>query len=313
MASEHAPEVRIATVLIVDIAGTVALRTRIGDTEAERRIRALIDAIIELATARGGNFIKSYGDDVMAAFDGQAVDAAAETAMAAQRAAEVAGLQLYAGLHAGPVEFRTTMGHPDAVGLTVSVAARLHKLTEGVPGRVHLLESAVERLGDALRGRASLFATRELKGVGLSRIWTLEWREQPTLPATLLVAASSAPRIRSALLLRQGERELRASTDLSVVLGRGRDCPLRLDDPELRISSMHVLIEHVDERWFVKDISRNGTWLHDDVTDAGCQLPQSIRVELPQQGCLSLGRPFADDPDGRYRVAFTQADAPPPA
>lgn len=313
MASEHVPEVRTATVLIVDIAGTVALRSRIGEVEAERRIRALLDTVIDLARARGGDFIKSYGDDVMAAFDGIAIDAAAETAIAAQRAAVASGLQLYAGLHAGPVEFRTTMGHPDAVGLTVSIAARLHKLTEGVPGRIHLLESAVEGLSDVLRGRASLFSTRELKGVGVCRIWTLEWQEQPTAPATLLVTSSTSSRIRSALELRHAQREVLATTDgPSVLLGRGKDCRLRLDDPELRISSMHVLIEHVDERWFVKDISRNGTWLHDATTDTGCQLPQSIRVELPVRGALCLGRPFGLDPHGRYRIDFSMPDAEAP-
>lgn len=313
MASEHVPEVRTATVLIVDIAGTVGLRSRIGDGEAERRIRALLDTIIELARARGGAFIKSYGDDVMAAYDGEAIDDAAETAMAAQRAAVAAGLQLYAGLHAGPVEFRTTMGHPDAVGLTVSIAARLHKLTEGVPGRIHLLDSAVQRLSDPLRTRASVFATRDLKGVGASRIWTLEWQDQPTVPATLLVTAGMQRRAAGPLRLGHGGRSVVATADMpSVLLGRGKECPLRLEDPELRISSMHVLIEHVDERWFVKDISRNGTWLHDATTDTGCQLPQSIRVELPVHGALCLGRPFELDPDGRYQIDFSMAEAEPP-
>ncbi len=142
MSSEPSSEVRIATILIVDIAGTVGLRARIGDVEAERRIRDLLNTIIALCRARGGHFIKSYGDDVLAAFEGEAVEAAAEAAIAAQRASASAGLPLYAGLHSGPVEFRVTMGHPDAVGSTVSIAARLHKLTDDVPGRIHLLESS---------------------------------------------------------------------------------------------------------------------------------------------------------------------------
>lgn len=308
--SEQAPGIRLATILIVDIAGTVGLRSRIGDVEAEQRIRSLLDSIIALARSRGGHLIKSYGDDVLAAFDGEAIAAAAETAIAAQRDAVAAGLQLYAGLHAGPVEFRVTMGHPDAVGLTVSIAARLHKLTEGVPGRIHLLESAVEHLSDELRARASLFAVRELKGLGLSRVWILEWEERPTLPATMLVTSGAPQRTQGALQLSHGERRLVVPCDGSTAtIGRGKECALRVDDPELRISSMHVQVEHVDNRWFVKDISRNGTWMHDAQTGTQCQLPQAMRVELPPTAELCLGRSFADDSAARYRVEIMRSDA----
>lgn len=105
------------------------------------------------------------------------------------------------------------------------------------------MPSAVERLSDAVRPRANLFATRDLKGVGPSSIWTLEWQEQPTVPATLLMAAPAHRRPAVALRLRHGERRAIVTVDAgSAMLGRGRDCPLRLDDPELRISAMHVLI-----------------------------------------------------------------------
>ncbi|HWY24040.1 MAG TPA: winged helix-turn-helix domain-containing protein, partial [Nevskia sp.] len=57
-------ETRHCTALIVDIAGTVGLRSQLGDAAAGRRIRHLLDAIIATARQHQGEFIKSYGDDV---------------------------------------------------------------------------------------------------------------------------------------------------------------------------------------------------------------------------------------------------------
>ena len=309
MASEPSTEIRTATVLIVDIASTVGLRTRLGEAAAERRIRGLIDAIIALCRARGGQFIKSYGDDVLAAFDGDRVGAAAEAAMAAQREATRAGLQLYAGLHVGPVEFRITMGHPDAVGLTVSIAARLHKLTEGAPGRIFLLAEAVERLPFELRGRASPYGSRDIKGVGPSAIWTLDWQDLPTTPWTVFVDDAVSPQA-VGLTLSHGDRRLELVPGRGAIsIGRSRDSGLCLPDLELRISSLHLMIDHVDGRWFVQDISRNGTWMRDGRSEAVASLPPTTKVPLPPSGALCLGRAFASDGDGRFTVRFEQSRA----
>ncbi len=125
------------------------------------------------------------------------------------------------------------------------------------------------------------------------------------MPATLLVTAPSRPQAGGLLQVSHGDQQRTVLFDgPPVMIGRGKDCTLRVDDPELRVSSMHVLIEHFDGRWFVKDVSRNGSWLEDAASAVRCQLPQSIRVELPARGRLSLGRSFADDPDGRFLIEF---------
>src|SRR5882724_8846879 len=108
-------EVRKCAALIVDIAGTVALRAQFGDDAAGRRIRTLLETIIATAHQHGGEFIKSYGDDVLAIFERNPIPSAATVAIKAQQLAQEAGLQLYAGFHFGEIEFRQTMGHPDAL------------------------------------------------------------------------------------------------------------------------------------------------------------------------------------------------------
>jgi adenylate cyclase len=293
-------------VLIVDVADSTRLRTRIGEAAAEQRIRQLLDGIIATARSRRGEFIKSYGDDVLSVFEGHSVAAAADTAITAQRMAASAGLELYAGLHAGPVEFRETMGHPDAVGLTISVAARLHKLT-GAPGRIFMAEEWVGALTPALRTRAKLYGPRELKGVGMVNVWTLDWQDS-TLETQVVPMSAVPTAAPAALTLRHGTRSLRLVELRSYTIGRGVESTLSVPDPEPRVSTVHLKIEHSATGWFVEDISRNGTWLRDRGTGEERQLPHINRVMLPRAGELCLGRPFADDPDRLYTVAFGASD-----
>lgn len=296
--------IRECAVLIVDVADSTQLRSRIGDAAAEQRIRQLLDTMIATAGARQGHFIKSYGDDVLAVFDGPAISAAVDAAIACQRLAANAGLELYAGLHAGIVEFRETMGHPDAVGMTISVAARLHKLT-GSPGRIFLAEQWVDALTPALRERAKLYGPRELKGVGMVNVWTVDWRDS-TMETRVVPAAVPSPPPAS-LVLRHGQRVLRLAELRSYVIGRGAEAALCVPDPEPRVSTAHLQLEHSATGWFVQDISRNGTWLRDRATGDERQLPHISRIMLPRAGELCLGRSFVDDKRREFTVSFEPA------
>lgn len=305
MTTPHASEIRQCTALIVDIAGTVGLRASIGDVAGGVRIRELLDSIIAASRRHHGEFIKSYGDDVLAIFEKDPVNSAAELAIEAQRLATKAGLQLYAGFHSGEVEFRQTMGHPDALGLTVNIAARLHKLTEGAPGRIFITEDSVSALSPELRARAAPFGIRELKGIGTASIWTLEWRDESSISSTVFTLKSMKPIQPSTLRLRHGEAEVKLGTDRPAgVIGRAEHCILKLSDPQLRISSNHVQLERSGGRWFVQDISRNGTWLRDTRTGEDNLLPHGTRTMLPSAGLLCLGREFSDATAGRNSVAF---------
>ncbi|MFA5939747.1 MAG: adenylate/guanylate cyclase domain-containing protein [Sinimarinibacterium sp.] len=297
-------EVRHATVLIVDIAGSVRLRSLIGEVAAERRIRHVLDGIIAAARSRGGEFIKSYGDDVMAVFERDPVTSAALTAITAQRLAADAGLELYAGLHSGPVEFRETMGHPDAVGLTVNLAARLHKLTEGAPGRIFIAEEWIGALAPDLRARTSLYGPRDLKGLGVLNIWTLDWKNAGARTETIVASLAPAASHFRPLVMRHGASEVTLTERKTYVVGRGRDCALVVPDPEPRVSTTHLQVEFLSGCWFVQDISRNGTWLRDGATTEVRLLPACNKAVLPHTGELSLGRPFADDVEGRFTVRF---------
>lgn len=298
-------DVRHCGVLIVDIAGSVKLRSELGELAAGRQIHHLLDTLITAARNRGASFIKAYGDDVLAVFEQDQLAATAELAMQAQRLAADVGLRLYAGFHFGPVQFRLTDGHQDAVGQTINFVARLHKLAEDAPGQIFLLEECLAQLPDALRALVMPFGSRSLKGLGKFNVWTLGWQSQDAPTATVFAAERSTATSSTVLSLRHGQTALTFfSHDRKKLIGRGSSCDLTVSDPELKVSSTHATIECIDDCWFLQDISRNGTWLRDGTEGRESLLPYCQKMTLPATGSLSIGRSFADDPAGLFLLNF---------
>ena len=304
------PTIRNCTVLIVDIAGSVALRTQVGEQEAGQRLRKLLQDIVSATRVHGSTFVKSYGDDVLATFEGRddGASLAAEAAIAAQRCADRAGLQLYAGIYAGPVEFGDNMGQPDVSGQAVNLAARLHKLTEDAPGRIYLPASLVRLLPRDLMAQASLFGARQIKGFGPMEVWTLAWRDHSVtvtfVPIKNVSGASAPSRAGDLTLWHSGRRIDLLPGAGPFVIGRSPGCSLQVPDPEPRISSKHLTIEIQNGLWMAHDISRNGSRVRDERTGEEFALLPGAKAQLPARGAICLGRSFVEDPGAAYVVYF---------
>ena len=189
---------------------------------------------------------------MLAVFEQDQVAATAEIAIKAQRLASEVGLRLYAGFHFGPVQFRLTDGHPDAVGQTINFVARLHKMAEDAPGQIFLLEESLSQLPHALRTQAMPFGNRSLKGLGKFNVWTLGWQSQNAPTATVLAAERETAISSTTLHLRHGDNSLTClSQDRKKLIGRGNTCDLVVPDPELKVSSTHATIECIDDCWFL--------------------------------------------------------------
>ncbi|TDU28378.1 class 3 adenylate cyclase [Panacagrimonas perspica] len=302
--------IRNCTVLIADIAGSVALRVEIGEVEANRRIRELLQRIATVARGNGATFLKSYGDDIVATFEGSDSGAAsaAASAIAAQRCAEQAHLQLYAGMCAGPVEFIETLGRPDVYGQAMNLAARLHKLTEDAPGRIFLPAELVRMLPPHLQHEASAYGARKIKGYGPMEVWTLAWRDHSAtvtfVPPKNMAAGLSGSRAAMLALWHRGVRIDLDPADGAFVIGRSVDCSLQVMDPEPRISSRHVTIQLESGLWMAHDVSRNGCWVRDERTGEEFPLLPGAKARLPARGSICLGRSFSEDPGGSFVVFF---------
>jgi class 3 adenylate cyclase len=157
-----------AIILFIDIAGSTALTTQIGDAAYREKERQLDGALRQAIREAGGSPVegKVLGDGVMAVFS--SASNAIDAALRCQALGAAAGLPLHTGLHAGDVIREANNVH----GGAVQVAARIADASE--PGEV-LVSQTVRDLARTSAGVAfEDRGERELKGVAEPvRVWVV--------------------------------------------------------------------------------------------------------------------------------------------
>lgn len=298
----------LAAVLFLDIAESSALTSRLGDIEAGRLLRALLERMTAIVERHGGRVVKSDGDDLIVYFAPAAEVAASalEAAIAGMQAAQDHGLGLYAGLASGPVQVAEVLGRFDISGHTVITAARLHKLIDGLPGRIFVSAALLGALPAAFAAGCKAFGSRELKGLGEIEVFTYEWQDgNSTEFANLSLKDLPLPD----LCLRVGGREHRFSAQHSPVqVGRQPAGAVSVVVEGVNVSGRHLDFVVDGHVWQVRDRSRCGTWLR--VEHGNVDVPMAGKsAVLLGAGALCLGRHFADDPTGAFTLAF-RVEAP---
>jgi class 3 adenylate cyclase len=146
----------LRAVLFTDIVGSTEHLARVGDA----RWRELILAHDERSRAeverRGGRYVKSTGDGILATFEGpaQAVRAVGDLAASLRDL----GIEIRAGVHVGEIE---RIGD-DVTGVTVNIAARVSALA--APNEI-LVSSTVKDLAPGSGLGFEDAGEHELKGV----------------------------------------------------------------------------------------------------------------------------------------------------
>jgi len=292
--------------MFLDVAGSTSALHQGPSLAAARRLTSLLDELIGVIAEHGGRVIKSDGDDLLAIFEPESIcmENAASVAILAQRLAAQFGFSLYVGLHRGEIELRDIMGRKDVFGAAVNMAARLHKLVPDMPGHIFLTSEMAATLSEDKRSMTRPYGQRHIKGIGLTEIATLDWMERyvvhPTVQTRLGSTSPSQGQMK--LVFAAGFREVRLA-DSPLLIGRGLDCAIRLDDPESKVSSHHVRLVAQHDTWLLKDVSRNGTCLRfagspDEIYLLGDE------IKLVRSGEMCLARHFAQDPQGRFHIRF---------
>lgn len=134
-----AREVGTVTVMFTDLAGSTAMRARLGE-EAADRLRGVHDAILtDAITTNGGRVVKHLGDGFMAAFPSAAGAVSAAVALQqeidrANRRGATEAMRVRVGISTGDVSFEGG----DCFGLPVVEAQRLEASAE--PGTIRCAE-----------------------------------------------------------------------------------------------------------------------------------------------------------------------------
>jgi class 3 adenylate cyclase len=155
----------LASILFTDIVDSTATAVSLGD-RAWSRVLADYNSLVRIQLERfGGRLIKDTGDGSLATFD--LPTHAVRCALAVRTGAELLGIEVRAGIHAGEIERRGE----DVGGIAVHLAARVAGAANS--GEVLVTETIV----DLVEGSGIGFADRgshPLKGVSRRRsLWSV--------------------------------------------------------------------------------------------------------------------------------------------
>lgn len=279
---------RAGAVLFADACDSTGLYGRVGDARALALLGELIERLQETVRARGGEVVRSKGDDVLCVFDD--VDAALDAACDMLELTDAGEIAIHIGVHWG--EYVPARG--DIFGDAVNLAARL--LALATPGELMASEQFYERLSPE-------------QGTLLRRIGseTLKGKDEPVTLYSLLSSGARTNNARTSdaratersglvhpvrVRLRHGARELGAGEGASLSIGRSSSCDCVV--AHASVSRRHATIAVKGGVATISDSSSTGTFV--TIGDQPAVMLRRNALALAASGTIALAGP-PDHPD----------------
>lgn len=291
-------------ILFADISGSTRLYELLGDSDARVRIADCLRRLEEVVVEHGGKVVKTIGDEVMCTFP--EVEPAVIAACGMQemfndtrvdeRDDDAIALSIRIGLHAGPTLVEST----DVFGDAVNVAARM--VAQAKVGQIITTRVVIDQLPSLLRGNTRLIDHAPVKGKkDTFELFEVMWQQDDVTRMSPDIVVK--PSRRAQLTLRHGGAALIVDDARpQVVLGRSKSADLTVI--ESLASRLHARIEYRRGKFFLVDQSTNGTYVRNDADEGFLRREEAL---LAGSGAISLGRPFAEQPQDlvEYEVQGT--------
>lgn len=286
--SKPAKTEQVIAILFADVVDSSRLYATYGDEEARRIIGNCLQAMTQVVGEQQGRVIKTIGDEIMCTFP-TADQAVMAGVLMHQRLAEQihAGalhntLSLRIGLHQGPAVNENN----DIFGDAVNLAARMAALSKA--HQIMTTRHTVEALEGAMRPLARFVDQSTVKGQqGAFDLYEIVWNtSEATMAASGIGPRTMQQTVRS-LEVKLGERAWIVDLEHPVVtMGRSSQCDIFVEDT--RASRLHAKIEFGKERFLLRDVSTNGTYIQ--LEDAGAKHIRRDEAALTSNGLVMLGR-----------------------
>ncbi|MFH0878612.1 MAG: adenylate/guanylate cyclase domain-containing protein [Lentisphaerota bacterium] len=293
--SETAPKTVWQAILFADVTDSSRLYATYGDGEARRIVSCCLSFLAEIVAANRGRVVKSIGDEVMCVFPD--ADAAATSAIQMQAGVRErvrngqlhSSLSIRVGFHGGPV----LQEGSDVFGDAVNLAARMAGMSKA--HQVLTTRPIADSLGPLLKPLARFMDQSVIKGQhGEFELYELVW---DTEEATMAAEKTNRPPAETSSIqmrLRLQDREWVVDRNNPCVsIGRNRQCDVVIQDS--MISRLHAKVDYHKGRFFVSDLSTNGTYV---ITEEGRSLfARRDQIALEGNGLIGIGRvPEPKDP-----------------
>lgn len=253
-------------VLFSDICGSTQLYETFGNEAAVSVVRRCIRHMDDATRLCKGSTIETTGDGILAIFP--TADLCAEAAIdmrsrvANEQLEDGRYLTLRIGFHYGPVLMSDDQLFDKGVrvhGDTVNTASRILGLAKSKQVLTSL--STLHLLSPRWQQSSRVLDSFTLKGKKLD-IQIAEILCEPTNMTTMMRVTQSSPPSEHVkeLVLRYCGKTYRLDTSVrSITMGREQNNSIVIDDP--RVSREHLRIERRRQRFFLVDLSTNGTYI----------------------------------------------------
>lgn len=288
-------------VVFADLSSSATLFERLGDEEATELVRVAVSTMAQQLVADGGTVIKLLGDGMMATFED--AENAVQTAMLFDSlvtnvvneneerwhdAIETGHLNVRVGIDFGSVI--EVAG--DVYGDTVNVASRLLALAK--PGELMLTSAVHVRLSEERQERCRRLGRMFLRGKSNPELVygvvlqteenedLNEFKDTEEISSSRLMLPSNESSMHIRLEMGDGTYIFSAG-EMPITIGRSDECDLEVSD--LRVSRTHVRLDWFDGRFFLTDLSVNGTMVQFGTNVSDTSYPLSLR----RQRCVLFG------------------------
>jgi adenylate cyclase len=275
------------SILFADIAGSSKIYELLGDDQARRLIMDLLNDLAEISRKYSGEFLRTYGDEMMCAF--RSADDAVEAAANMHQVVEarppvkwghIESIGLYIRIDTGTV---IQVGNK-LFGDAVNSAAKMKMLAK--PYQTLLSENTLNYLSEEHRHLTRFVGKLPIKGkTGTHDIFEYIHEEED---ATLVMERPTEELLSYAVLHIE-------CGDITLTVDEGRPTltigRLPANDLTLRyagISRMHARIEHRKGKFVLVDASSNGTYIH--IVGQDVVYLKHDELQLHGEGIICPGR-----------------------
>lgn len=301
MADERTKPEEDVAILFADVVDSSRLYTTYGDAEARRIVGSCLKALTQVVAENQGQVVKTIGDEIMCTFatPDQAAMAAVVMQQRVQEQTQAGALHntlsVRIGLHHGGV----VREGEDVFGDAVNLAARMASLSKA--HQIMTTRQTVESLEGGLRPLARFVDQSTVKGQsGAFDLYEIVWNNsEATMAASGIGPRALGQKVRR-LEVALGEKSWTVDVDHPVLtLGRSSQCDVMVED--VRASRLHAKIEFGKDRFTLRDVSTNGTFVQ--LEEGGAKQVRRDELGLSSNGLLALGRPV--DPASPQCVRLT--------
>ncbi len=283
------------SILFADIAGSSRIYELLGDDQARRLIMELLSDLSDVARKYNGDFLRTYGDEMMCAFSSadDAVVAAASMHQIVEarppvKWGQIDSIGLYIRIDSGTV---IQVGNK-LFGDAVNSAAKMKTLAK--PYQTLISEATLNYLSDEHRRLTRYVGKLPIKGKsGTYDIFEYIHEEEE---ATLVMELPSEdPVSPTTLEVHCGDTHFIVDENRpTLTIGR-----LPANDLVLKyagVSRMHAKIEHRKGKFALIDASSNGTYVH--IAGREAVFLKHDELQLHGRGIICPGRSATADSPG---------------